>query len=257
MHVWRPSSRVEHGIGCKRLAVGELYVQPAAGSHDAAYIGIHPHIYAVLAHFTGGEVTDVIIEAAQDLFAAIKLDDVGAEAVEDGRELAGDVAAAYDHQPGRKDWQVKHLVGRHHMLAPDDLRHLRPATGSDQNAFGTKLLITDHNGVGIKQGGPTAHHMHLRQQPFVDAIQPQDFPGAVGLQRLPVESRVAYGPAKTTRLDKGFAEVCGIAVKLLRNATEIDAGATHCGGFCQRDAGTALGCHACGAHTTTAATDDE
>ena len=61
----------------------------------------------MFAHFTGGEVTDVIIEAAQDLFAAIKLDDVGAESVEDGRELAGDVAAAYDHQPGRKDWQIK------------------------------------------------------------------------------------------------------------------------------------------------------
>ena len=94
------------------------------------------------------------------------------------------------------------------MLAPDDLRHLRPATGSDQNVFGTKLLVADQTVWASSRVARTAHHMHLRQQPLRRCHSAAGFPGAVGLQRLPVESRVTHRPAKTNAPSaKDLAEV--------------------------------------------------
>ena len=56
VHVWRPSSRVEHGIGCKRSGRRRA-VRPACCWFKMMLrtSAFTRNIYAVLAHFTGGE----------------------------------------------------------------------------------------------------------------------------------------------------------------------------------------------------------
>ena len=61
------------------------------------------------------------------------------------------------------------------MLTSGDLRHLRGQPPVATRMRSAETAGADHNGVGIKAGWPDRAPMHLRQQPFVDAVQPQDF----------------------------------------------------------------------------------
>jgi hypothetical protein len=64
----------------------------------------------VLAHFLRHKGRHVGVKAAQHPRRTLHLRDLRAQAVEDGREFAGDVAAAHDQQPFGKFRQVKHVV---------------------------------------------------------------------------------------------------------------------------------------------------
>ena len=77
------------------------------------------------AHGAGDVVAQVLVEAAQDLVAAVELDHVGAEAVHDAGELAGDIAAADDEHALRLGLEVEDLVRGDAELGAGDRRHAR------------------------------------------------------------------------------------------------------------------------------------
>ena len=62
----------------------------------AAISALHTHVDPALEQLRGQPVAQVLVEAAQDLGAAVEKRGVDAEAVEDAGELDGDVAAADD-----------------------------------------------------------------------------------------------------------------------------------------------------------------
>ena len=78
-------------------------------------------------------MADVVVETAQHLLAAVQLGHLRAQAVEDRRELAGDVAAADHQQPAREGLEVEHLFEVTTMFAPGKIRNVRPAAGGDQD----------------------------------------------------------------------------------------------------------------------------
>ena len=87
----------EHLVDDVRLAVVDADLEAAARpSRSAVTSRWISSTIAARAHGVGHVVAQVVVEAAQDLVAAVELDHVGAEAVHDAGELAGDVAAADD-----------------------------------------------------------------------------------------------------------------------------------------------------------------
>ena len=64
----------------------------------------------ILLHFGGEMIAEVIIEAAQDLFAAIEKDRFDSETIEDAGKFHGDIATAHDHHAARQALEVKGLV---------------------------------------------------------------------------------------------------------------------------------------------------
>jgi hypothetical protein len=79
----------------------------------------------------------VVIKTAQHLLAAVQLRDLRAQAAEDRRELAGDVAAAADDQQALRKWiQVEHRIRHTHQVGARHIRHERPAAGGDQDVAG-------------------------------------------------------------------------------------------------------------------------
>ena len=82
---------------------------PVAGALDLRDIGLGADLDALLLHLGGEMVADIVIEAAQDLLAAIDQNRLDAEAREDAGELDGDIAAADDARCGdgrRSRWKA-------------------------------------------------------------------------------------------------------------------------------------------------------
>src|SRR4029079_2118976 len=103
--------RVQHRIGDQRAAVGEDDSRRAAAiGLESANLRAEADVDALLDHLGGHVVADVAIEAAQDLLAAVQLRHAGAQAVEDGSELARDVAAADDDKARREARHVEDVV---------------------------------------------------------------------------------------------------------------------------------------------------
>ena len=121
--------------------------------------------------------------------------------------------------------------------------------------FCAELYIAHRHGVRVHQRRATKHHMHLREQAFVYAIQPQNFARTIGLECFPIERGRAHRPAKPARFLNRIAEMRRVAVEFFRNAAEVDAGAAHRSGLRQRDTCTTCCSHTCSAHTAAAAAD--
>ena len=201
----------------------------------------------------------LVVEASQHLLATVKLRDLRAEATKDRRKLAGDVSPADDHEALRKLGQVEDLVRRDRELAARHFRHDWPATGGHQHMGRTVGLAIDLDHVRAGQSRAPTQQLHARvgQQLRVDGVQARDLTGAVGLQQRPVERRRLRLPAEAMRFLEGFGVVRGVAVELLRDATEVDAGAAQGRVFGDRDARATLRRHARGTHAAAAGADDE
>jgi hypothetical protein len=86
--------------------------------------------------------TQVVVEAAQDLLPAIDERGLDAQPVEDRGELAGDVAAAGDHDASRQRLEVEGSVGGDDMLDAGQLRvPVGPASGRDQDGAGGDVAL--------------------------------------------------------------------------------------------------------------------
>ena len=141
-HQRHTAGGIQHGIGHHIAAVLEPHAQAVGRFGDGRDIGAQPQIDAGLAHLAGDEMADLLVEAAQHLLAAVQLGDPRAQAVEDGRELAGDVAAADHQQTLRKRLEVENGVGVDHMLAAFDIGQMRRAAGGDQDVLGGQALFS-------------------------------------------------------------------------------------------------------------------
>src|SRR3546814_9706680 len=78
--------------------------------------GLDDDLDALFHHLAGQRVAHVVVEAAQDLRAAVDQRDLAAEAVEDTGEFDRDVAAARNHYALRQLLQVEGVVGGDAML---------------------------------------------------------------------------------------------------------------------------------------------
>ena len=94
---------------------------------------------ALLLHLGAHMLADVLVEAAQDVVAAIDHGDVGAEAREDAGEFQRDIAAALDHDALRQFGEVKRLVRGDHVLDAGDLA---PWLGAPPVAIRMYLAVT-------------------------------------------------------------------------------------------------------------------
>ena len=155
--------------------------------------------------------------------------------------------------------EVEHVVGCEHKLTARNVWHLGAAARGDQNVACAVLLAIHFHRVRIHQPRPAGNGLYTgaRQQPLVDAVEPGDFAGAVGLEQAPVQHGLGGAPAISGGLFKCFGVVRRIAVELFWDTAHIDAGATQCTHFGQRHACTALCGHAGGADTAAAAADDK
>ena len=167
---------------------------------------------ALLLHLGAQMGADVLVEAAQDVLAAIDQRHVGAETGEDAGKLQRDIAAALDHDALRQRFQVKHLVRGNHMLdAGDRLPVVRRAAGRDQHVFcGHRLAgrepqrvrVLEHR-AGLDDAG--AGFLHVGG---IGGFQPRDFPVLVGDQGRPVEARLAEWSSRSPphpRFRAGYA----------------------------------------------------
>ena len=152
-------------------------------------------------------MTDLVVEAAQDLFASVELGHLCAQAGEDGSELAGDITAAHHQQAIRERLDVKDVVGGDGVFAAHEMRYMRRATGGDQDVLGGEGLMTGRtvdvergqgHTVWTGQAGKRVEHGDTRatQQVAIDAVEAADFLGAVGLEGGPVEpgGRIDFPP---------------------------------------------------------------
>ena len=84
------------------IAAGELHRISVPAFSIAATVLPVTHLDAALLHLGAQVLAHVVVEAAQDVLAAIDQRHVGAEAVEDAGELDRDIAAALDHDAVRQ-----------------------------------------------------------------------------------------------------------------------------------------------------------
>src|SRR5262249_49416252 len=93
-------------------------------------------IDALLAHLGGKRVADVVVEAAQDLLAAVELHDLGPKPIEDSGELHRDVAATGDDDALRQLRQVECLVRGDAEFRAGLARPYRPRPDGDEDVAG-------------------------------------------------------------------------------------------------------------------------
>ena len=189
---------IEHRVDFEAAAVLQRDLQSAGGFDDGGHIRIQPQVHAGLEHLSRDEVAYFFVKAAQHLSAAVQLRDTCAQALEDGGELASDVAAANHQQALRKGVDVKNLIRCDDMLAPGDVGHAGLASSGNEYVFSAVALRTDGHRMRVHQRGPAFNHLHARalEQLQVDAVKARDFTRAVGLERSPVEHGRGAHPAK-------------------------------------------------------------
>ena len=98
------------------------------------------HGDAARAHLVAQVLAHIVVEAAQDILAAIDQRHFAAEAGEDAGELHRDIAAALDDDALGQFGQMERLVRRDHVFEPGNFRPvMRPAAGGDQDGLGPAL----------------------------------------------------------------------------------------------------------------------
>ncbi len=134
----RPPAGREHDLIDDDLVVaGELHAQPVIDLRDALDDLLGDDLDAALLHLGAQMRAQIVVEAAQDVVAAIDQRHLRAETVEDAGELDRDIAAALDQDALRQLLEMKRLVrGDHVLVAFDLLAERRRGAGRDQDIFG-------------------------------------------------------------------------------------------------------------------------
>ena len=103
---------------------------------------------AVLLHLGAHVGAHVVVEAAQDVVAAIDQRHVGAEAGEDAGELDRDVAAALDQDALRQLRQMKRLVRGDDMLDAGDRRRRDRARRRSRSGCASRATVSPSRAAG-------------------------------------------------------------------------------------------------------------
>src|SRR6266568_2428545 len=206
--------------------------------------------------------TPVVVEIAQDIFAAIDQSDLGAEAGKNARELDCNIAATLDeHTLGQRS-QMERLVRRDDMFdAHDRVAVAGRGAGGNQNMPGADFFAgrKEAHGMRVFQHGTALDQLNIR--PFerggVSGLEPGDLAVLVGDQLCPVEGGLAHGPAIASGVLELVGEARGIDQKLLRHAASDDTGAADPVFLGNHDPRAIGSRDARGAHPARARTDHE
>ncbi len=203
----------------------------------------------------------VVVEAAQDILAAIDQRHMRAEPGENSGEFDGDIAAALDHDAARKLRQMKRLVRGDRVLdAGNRIAVARRAAGRDQDMAGAHAIaIRQLHGVRIDEHGAAFDDLDagFAERRAIGRFEPRDLAILVGDQRRPVERGLRHRPAEAGGVLEFAAKARRIDQKLLRHAAADDAGAAEAIFLGDHDARAMLGGDARGAHAARSASDDE
>ena len=122
-------------IGFQNLAVIGKREDFAVPLVDPPEDAVGDDAHALLVHGLGQRVAHVLVEAAQDLVAAIDQRHLAAQAMEDVGELDRDIAAAGDDDPARQLVEMKRLVGGDGEVGAEAIAHVAagPAAGGDKD----------------------------------------------------------------------------------------------------------------------------
>jgi len=220
-----------------------------------------PNGDAVLFHLAPHMAADVLVEAAQDVVAAIDQRHIGAETGKDTGKFQRDITAALNHDALRQRGQMKRFVRRNHVL---DAGNRNPmiwgAAGRDQHIFRShslagsqpkRMRILEYRACLDDTG---AGFFHIGR---VGGLQTRDLPVLVGDQGRPVERRGSNCPAEARRVLDFVMDVRGIDQKLFRHAAADHAGAAHPVFFGNHDPRAVTGGDPGGANPARTASDDK
>ncbi len=157
-------------------------------------LGAQQDLDAALLHLLGQVGAHVVVEAAQDVGAAMDQGRLDAQAVEDAGELHGDIAAADDHDPlgqlGR--WKASFEVMACSMPGRSCGIHGRPPVAIRiLSAVTVCAWPLDLDGVGVDQRGAlpwTSSAPAFCRLADVDARQPGDLVVLGRQEARPVEA---------------------------------------------------------------------
>ena len=181
------------------------------------------------AHFLAQVFADIVVEAAQDIFAAIDQRHSAAQPRKDAGEFHRDIAAALDDDALGQSLQMERLVRGDRVFDAGNLRPvMRPGAGRDQDRLGMHAFATGQaHGVGVFQHGAALDQRDLEalERRCIGGFQPRHFALHIGDQRRPMECRFRHGPAEPGGVPEFIGKPRGINQQLLRHAAADDAGA--------------------------------
>ena len=117
---WRPVANITWSATIV-LAVGQLDAKPVIHLLDRGDRLPGDDLDAAPLHFVAQMRAHVVVEAAQNIIAAIDQRHIAAEAGKDSGKLHRDIAAALDENALRKLLEMERLVRGNHVLEPGDL----------------------------------------------------------------------------------------------------------------------------------------
>ena len=117
-------------------------------------MALQPHVEPPAHELVVQVPAHVVVETAQDLLAAVRQRDLGAEAVEDPAELDGDEAPADDQHATRQLGQLKRLVRGDRQLGAAIVVDRLPA-GGDQDVRSREAAPPTLDRVTVGQRGVT------------------------------------------------------------------------------------------------------
>ncbi len=255
------SDREHHQFGGDARAVGKVGGEFLAVLVDLADRAARENRDAPPLHLGADMGAHVIVEAAQDVVAAIDHGHIGAEARENAAELQRDVAATLDHDTLGQFRQVERLIRRNHMVDAGDRRPMiGRASGRDHDVFCLHgFAVGEAKRVGVFENRAGLEHARAGFLDIggVDALEPGDLLVLVGDQRLPVEGHRRNGPAEAGGVLDFIVDVRSDHEQLFRHAAADHAGAAHPVLFGHHDAGAVAGRDPGGANTARASADDK
>ncbi|ABA48398.1 hypothetical protein BURPS1710b_0499 [Burkholderia pseudomallei 1710b] len=220
--------RIQHRVVRPVRALGEPERQPAVGAAlDRLDRRARMDGDTLLRHLAMQRVPHVVVEAAQDLLAAIEQVDIDAEPVEDARELDRDVAAADDRDPLRQLGQLERLARRDRVLDAGNRRQHRPRACRDGDVPGgdTPARDVDRMRADERRAPRMDLDARLVQQIDVDTAQARDLAVLRLDERRPRKQADVEGPAIARGVLDIVAVMRRVDEQLFRDAAAQHAGA--------------------------------
>ena len=217
-------------VGFQRHAVFQMVDQASLGLLDRGVLTAQDDLDAALLDLARQMGAHVVVEAAQDVRAAIDQGRLDAQTGEDARELDRDITAACDQDALGQFRQMEGFFGGDGVFDARQVLGLpRAAAGGDQDLFGGEGLVLADNldGVGVLHHGAAVDQIDARlaQVGGIDARQARDL-DVLGLQEgRPVEFRVVERPTVALGDLQGVADLGSHDHELLGHAAANDAGA--------------------------------
>ena len=187
----RPAAgREHHLVDHDALVVGQFDAQAVIDLFDALDDCLGDDLDAALFHLGAQMLAHVVVEAAQDVVAAIDQRHLGAEPVEDAGELDRDIAAALDQDALGQFVEMERLVRRDDVLEALDLLAERGrAAGRDQDVLGAHGFAgrRELDRVRIEHHRAALDDLDLGALEIggVGGLEPRDLAVLVGDQRRP------------------------------------------------------------------------